>query len=109
MASLQLVSLFFMAILAGILNSVAGCGSFFTVPTMIFSGIMPVLANTTSTVALWSGTAASLGAYRRELGQVHLKLIFLLVSTSLIGGILGALCCYIPLKKYLCIYCPTCY
>jgi hypothetical protein len=91
MASLQLVSLFFVAILAGILNSVAGGGSFFTVPTMIFSGILPVLANTTSTVALWPGTAASLGAYRHELGQIHLKLIFLLVSISLIGGILGAL------------------
>lgn len=91
MVTLQLVLLFFVAILAGILNSVAGGGSFFTVPMMIFSGILPVMANTTSTVALWPGTAASLGAYRRELGQIHLKLIFLLVGTSIIGGILGAL------------------
>jgi uncharacterized protein len=91
MAFLQLVALFFVAMFAGILNSVAGGGSFFTVPMMIFSGILPVLANTTSTVGLWPGSAASLSAYRRELGQVHLKLILLLVSTSLIGGILGAL------------------
>jgi uncharacterized membrane protein YfcA len=91
MTSLQLVPLFFVAILAGIVNSVAGGGSFFTVPTLVFSGILPVLANTTSTVGLWPGSAASLSAYRRELGQVQLKLILLLVSTSLIGGVFGAI------------------
>ena len=62
MTSLQLVPLFFVAILAGIVNSVAGGGSFFTVPTLVFSGILPVLANTTSTVGLWPGSAASLSA-----------------------------------------------
>lgn len=91
MISSQLVTLFFVAIIAGTLNSVAGGGSFFTVPTMIFSGILPVLANTTSTVGLWTGTAASIGAYRRELAQVRLKIMVLLVSISLVGGILGAI------------------
>ena len=91
MAFSQLVLLFCVAILAGTLNSVAGGGSFFTVPTMIFSGILPILANTTNTLGLWTGTVASLGAYRRELAQVRLKLMILLVSTSLIGGILGAI------------------
>jgi uncharacterized protein len=91
MGSLQLVFLFFVAILAGTLNSVAGGGSFFTVPTMMFSGILPVQANTTSTLGLWTGTAASIGAYRRELAQIRLKIMALLVSASLIGGILGAI------------------
>src|SRR5689334_22629735 len=87
----QLVLLFFVAILAGTLNSVAGGGSFFTVPTMIFSGTLPILANTTSTVGLWTGTAASISAYRRELAQIRLKVKVLLISTSLLGGILGAI------------------
>jgi len=87
----QGVLLFLVALLAGTLNSVAGGGSFFTVPTMIFTGMPPVQANTTSTVALWPGSAASIGAYRRELLQVHLGLMFLLVGTSLIGSILGAI------------------
>jgi uncharacterized membrane protein YfcA len=85
------ILLFFVAVLAGTLNSVAGGGSFFTVPTMIFVGMPPVQANTTSTVALWPGSAASIGAYRHELLRVRLGLIFLLVSTSLIGSILGAI------------------
>ncbi len=88
---LQLVLLFFVAILAGTLNSVTGGGSLLTVPTMIFSGMLPVLANTTSTIVIWPGVAASIGAYRRELAQVRLKLMILLVSTSLLGGIVGAL------------------
>jgi len=97
----QFVLLFFVAILAGTLNAVAGGGSFFTVPTMIFSGMLPVLANTTSTVALWPGAAASIGAYRRELAQIHRRLLFLLVSTSLIGGILGAvLLLHTPQKTF---------
>src|SRR2546429_7868983 len=90
MAFSQLVLLFCVAVLAGTLNSVAGGGSFFTVPTMIFTGMLPVQANTTSTVALWPGSAASIGAYWHELLQVRLRLMLLLVATSLIGGILGA-------------------
>ena len=59
----QGVLLFLVAMVAGTLNSVAGGGSFFTVPVMIFTGMLPVQANTTSTVALWPGSAASIGAY----------------------------------------------
>lgn len=87
----QQILLFFVAMLAGTLNSVAGGGSFFTVPMLIFSGVPPVQANTTSTVALWPGSVASIGAYRCELLQVRRGLMFLLVGTSLIGSILGAL------------------
>ena len=91
MVFFRAILLFFIAVLAGTLNSVAGGGSFFTLPTMIFIGMPLVQANTTSATALWPGVAASIGAYRRELLQVRLGLIFLLVSTSLIGSIGGAI------------------
>jgi uncharacterized protein len=87
----QQILLFFVAMLAGTLNAVAGGGSFFTVPMLIFTGMQPVQANTTSTVALWPGSVASIGAYRHELLQVRRGLMFLLVGTSLIGSILGAI------------------
>ena len=87
----QQILLFFAAMLAGALNSVAGGGSFFTVPMLIFTGMPPVQANTTSTVALWPGSVASIGAYRRELLQGRRGLMFLLIGTSLIGSILGAI------------------
>jgi uncharacterized membrane protein YfcA len=83
--------LFIAAMLGGTLNSVAGGGSFVTVPSLIFAGVLPVEANTTSTVALWPGSVASITAYRRELAKLNRVVILTLGSVSLVGGILGAL------------------
>jgi uncharacterized protein len=78
------------ALLAGALNAVAGGGSFFTVPALILVGVHPVVANATSTVALWPGTVASAWAYRREVMAVKQEALALaLVST--VGGVAGAL------------------
>jgi uncharacterized membrane protein YfcA len=87
----QACLLFLAAIVGGTLNSVAGGGSFFTVPALIFTGLPALLANTTSAVALWPGSAASVGAYRREIREQRQSFVVLLAGTSLIGGVLGAL------------------
>lgn len=86
----QIVLLFIAAILGGTLNSVAGGGSFITLPSLIFAGVLPINANATSTVALWPGSVASIGAYRKELMKQKRTQVLLLSITSLIGGILGA-------------------
>jgi len=67
----QQILLFFVAMLAGTLNSVAGGGSFFTVPMLIFTSMPPVQANTTSTVALWPGSVVYSG--KGVAGYVTLK------------------------------------
>jgi uncharacterized protein len=90
MTFLQVLILFIAAILGGTLNSVAGGGSFITLPALIFTGVLPINANATSTVALWPGSLASVGAYRQELVKQKRSLVILLSVTSLIGGILGA-------------------
>jgi uncharacterized protein len=90
MTFLQVFILFIAAILGGTLNSVAGGGSFITLPALIFTGVLPINANATSTVALWPGSLASVGAYRQELAKQKRSLVILLSVTSLIGGILGA-------------------
>ncbi|MCL4543799.1 MAG: sulfite exporter TauE/SafE family protein [Chloroflexi bacterium] len=86
----QLLLLALAAALAGVLNSVAGGGSFITFPALIFSGVAPVSANITSTVALWPGSVASAGAYRRELAQQDRSFVVVLALASLVGGFLGA-------------------
>ena len=86
----SILLLFLAAVLGGTLNAVAGGGSFFTFPSLIFTGVPPIAANATSTAALWPGSIASIGAYRRELAAQNPILLFLLVDTSLIGGMLGA-------------------
>lgn len=85
---LQAVALFIAALLAGALNSVAGGGSFISFPTLIVTGVPPIQANATNTVALWPGSLASVAAYRRELRSV--RHIALLSGASIIGGVLGA-------------------
>jgi uncharacterized protein len=86
----QGIVLFLAAFLAGAMNSVAGGGSFFSFPALLFVGLDAKIANATNTVAIWPGTLASVGAYRREL-QAQRGVIRLLSVVSLIGGLLGAL------------------
>jgi len=86
----HMLILFLLAVVGGTLNSVAGGGSFFTFPALIFVGIPAIAANASNTVALWPGSVASMWAYRHELAQQKRSFLILMVSTSLIGGIIGA-------------------
>lgn len=81
--------LFTAALLAGALNSVAGGGSFFSFPALLVTGIPGIPANATSTVALWPGTMASAGAYRRKI-PASPRILVPLVLASFAGGLAGA-------------------
>jgi uncharacterized protein len=82
--------LFVSALVAGALNSVAGGGSFFSFPALLFTGVPAREANATNTVAVWPGSMASVGAYRRELAKQGRELL-VLAPVSLVGGLLGAI------------------
>lgn len=75
---------------AGIVNSLAGGGSFMTFPALLFTGLDPRAANVTSTVALYP-TQVATGYAGRTLagGTEHLsfRAIFII---SVIGGAVGA-------------------
>lgn len=81
--------LFGAALMAGAVNSVAGGGSLFSFPALLFVGVAPIPANATSAVALWPGFLASAGAYRKKLPRSVRVLAPLLVA-SLLGGVVGA-------------------
>ena len=73
------------------MNAMAGGGSFVTLPALVSVGVPSVMANATSTVALYPGGAASAWVYRetgREVCGVPLRPM--LVAT-LLGGLAGAL------------------
>jgi uncharacterized membrane protein YfcA len=76
--------------IASALNAVAGGGSFISFPTLLFTGVPPVPANATNTLALWLGMAASGGAYRSRL-NISRRVMIPLVVTSIVGGIGGAI------------------
>ncbi|MGO8737101.1 MAG: sulfite exporter TauE/SafE family protein [Terriglobia bacterium] len=82
--------LFIAAGLAGVMNSVAGGGSFISFPALIFAHVPPIPANATSTVALWPGAVASAGAYRKRFPK-DFRILLQMIATSLAGGTLGAL------------------
>jgi uncharacterized protein len=90
MSSVQIATLFLAAVAAGAINSVAGGGSFISFPALLLAGVPPISANATNATALWPGTVASVGAYRRELA-VQRRGIVLFSAISLLGGLIGAL------------------
>lgn len=78
------------AFAAGAINSVAGGGSFLTFPSLVFAGVPAVVANASSTVALFPGSVASAVSYHgdiQRLGEKHITSWFLV---SILGGALGA-------------------
>jgi len=77
-------------LLAGAMNAIAGGGSFVSFPAMVAAGLPPVVANVSSTVALFPGTIASCLAYRRGFGQVREVRIRTMLPVTLAGGLVGA-------------------
>ncbi len=78
------------ALLGGMVNSVAGGGSFLVFPSLIKAGLLPIQANATGTVALWPGQFTSIAGYREDLRKNY-RLLIPVVVVAFIGGLLGAL------------------
>ena len=77
--------------LAGVLNAVAGGGSFLAFPAMMgMPGILPVQANATNTVALWPGQLTSIAAYWDQMRK-NTRLLLPMCMAGLLGGTAGAL------------------
>ena len=76
---------------AGLMNSVAGGGSFLTFPALVFTGVPSIIANATSTVALFPGVLASAWAYRNDFKAFDRIPLKPALVVSIAGGIIGAL------------------
>jgi uncharacterized membrane protein YfcA len=75
--------------LAGVLNAMAGGGSFLSFPALLGVGVLPIQANATNTVALWPGQFTSIAAYWQDL-KANLRLVLPVCSAALLGGVVGA-------------------
>lgn len=75
---------------AGLQNALAGGGSFVTLPALILSGMSPLAANITSTVALFPGQLTSGWAGRRLVTGTPTLSVRALIGLSLVGGAVGA-------------------
>jgi len=86
---LHLIILFIVGIGAGLLNALAGGGSFITVPLLIFNGLEPTVANATNRLAVW---LQSLFGSRKfsSMGYFPKKYCFTVAIPTALGAIAGA-------------------
>ncbi|MFW2374595.1 MAG: sulfite exporter TauE/SafE family protein [Gammaproteobacteria bacterium] len=87
--SFELPLLFIAGLLGGMLNSIAGGGTFITFPALLFVGVPPISANATNTFASCSGYISGAYAFREEL-QAHKNELPKFILISFFGGIAGA-------------------
>jgi len=86
---LLLVLVFAAGLWAGLQNALAGGGSFITLPALIVSGMTPLAANITSTVALFPGQVTSGWAGRRLVTGAGRLPFMGLFAVSIAGGACG--------------------
>lgn len=76
---------------AGVLNAVAGGGTFLSFPALVWAGVPPITANATATLAALPGYLSSAWGFRDDLeagGRLSLRS---LLAVSVLGGVIGAL------------------
>lgn len=78
--------------IAGAVNAVAGGGTFITFPALTgIGGLSEKVANMTSTIGLWPGSAAAVAAAGKDLKRVPPGMIVGYGIISLLGGTAGAI------------------
>jgi uncharacterized protein len=78
------------AFAAGVLNAIAGGGSFLTFPALVFAGVPPLAANATSAMAVSPGYLGSTWGFRAELKALPKSLLRKEVTIAALGGLIGA-------------------
>ncbi len=75
---------------AGVLNAIAGGGSFLTFPALVFAGVPPLAANATSAMAVSPGYLGSSWGFKAEIQALPNNILRREVSVAAIGGLIGA-------------------
>lgn len=87
---LDFLLLFVAGLVGGILNAVAGGGTFVTFPALVAVGVPVVMANATSTVAALPGYLSAAIGFRHEIMTLERRLLLRLTWLTLLGGAVGS-------------------
>jgi uncharacterized protein len=79
------------AFAAGVLNAIAGGGSFLTFPALVFTGVPPIVANATSALAVSPGYLGSTLGFKAELRALPERRLWREMGICAMGGVAGAL------------------
>lgn len=102
----DLIVLFLAGLVAGILNAVAGGGTFVTFPALVATGVPIVMANATATVAALPGYLSGTIGFRRDIAQTDRRLMLRLTWLTLIGGVIGSLLLLVSSNKVFALLVP---
>ena len=81
--------LFGVGSVAGVLNVVAGGGSFLTLPVLIFLGLPPTLANGTNRVGVVLQNVGAVWSFRRH-GMIDWSYLLWAALPAMVGAVLGS-------------------
>ena len=91
MTLLTLLIIAIAAFVAGAVNSIAGGGTFISFPALTgAAGLSEKIANMTSTIGLWPGSAAGVVAAGPEFKRLPRGIVIAYGVISLIGGVIGS-------------------
>ncbi|WP_028030757.1 sulfite exporter TauE/SafE family protein [Gemmobacter nectariphilus] len=76
---------------AGVLNAVAGGGTFLTLPALIHVGVPPVAANATATLTALPGYLGSAWGFRHDMRAEGALALRAMVAIGALGSVIGAL------------------
>lgn len=79
------------AFLAGLLNTIAGGGTFLTFPALVYTGVPVVAANATSAVAVFPGYLGGAIGFRKELNAFDKRRLIKTTALTALGGLAGSL------------------
>lgn len=90
-ATTQFLLLACAALAAGVLNAIAGGGTFLTFPALVYTGVPPIAANATSALAVCPGYLGSTLGFRQELAALPRRQLLREMLICAAGGLAGAL------------------
>lgn len=79
------------AFCAGVLNTVAGGGTFLTFPALVYAGVPVVAANATSAVAVFPGYLGGAAGFRHEIAAYGHRRLLRVTAATAAGGLIGSL------------------
>ncbi|MBN2740657.1 MAG: sulfite exporter TauE/SafE family protein [Rhodobacteraceae bacterium] len=96
---MDIVIVLIAAFCAGVLNTIAGGGTFLTFPALVFIGLPPVVANATSAVAVFPGYLGGALGFRAELARFDKARMLKLLAVTFAGGLIGSLLLLVSSNK----------
>ncbi len=102
----DLIILIVAAFAGGVLNTIAGGGTFLTFPALVFVGVPPVMANATATFMALPGYIAGTAGFSTELKSWGKDQMIRLTIIATIGGAAGAILLSISSNEAFSIFVP---